>query len=732
MSNLNQVWQKFFNERTANLFERFPGWYRALVVETNDPLQVYRIRYKCPELHDFNLKPEDCPWAMPAPNMGGKDAGSWISPCIGDIIWITWEKNHPYGPLWVGAADPSRRKRYPLESIFTKSPKAVKEDGSPDDKPEDFIKEYLPKDFRPMSWGNKDRYGNVEIRSAIGFFPDEHDLKPAPVGQDAISKSDFDKGDKPEINKPDRKFIADMTKYGFYNLSSDVGYYWKKDEDGDFGEFKGKFDEDHEFEIKRYKYLTKLFNENEPNSEDRDQRRYEIRTRAGHKFEMRDVGWAQDGGGRSGCEDIGPTKSREDEYDTPRILSKWKKSDERWLKWRTKGGHLIQMMDAGFHPEEDNFYKRKLLEECGPDIDGEREGKWTERDARQIRIVTRHGFKFVLDDRGSDPKKAEEEESPHGNGWLFKSRRGYESNTSSTTTSRGFAIEANDKPELNTTRWYTPKSKIIEMNDNLDYMMMCTDVKDDIAPEWENLNENEFARKVAMVEDPEKDTYHLKLDKANGYLRLKTAAGGDNSRRFKPGGLLPAEEGLNQGIESRDGRIGDNGAWTELVDIEHRGMWFSKKEKLGIWRSKTDKDQFIMINDGNNTIIIRNNEDGPMQFYCFGDIEIISEQNIALKAGNRITFKAGTDISFESGGQGHAQLTPNAWNMDVPDNAPRHNGFLPGAASGDGAQEDAGASSTPIDPEQVIQDTIEPKDRGVVGNGPFEEVDEKVITGCDE
>lgn len=728
--NIGQVWGKFFRERTANLFNRFPGWYRALVVETNDPLQMYRIRYKCPELHDFTLKPEDCPWAIPAPSMGGKNAGSWVSPCIGDIIWIVFEKNHPYGPVWAAFADPTRRKRYPLDSIFTKSPLAVKEDGSPDDKPDDFIEAYLPKDFRPMAWGNKDRYGNTEINSAIGFFPKEHDLDPAPVGQDPVSKSEFKKGDKPEINKPDRKFMAKLTKYGVYETQSDIGYYWKKD--GDFGEFEGDFDKDHDFEIKRYKYLTKLFNENKPNSEDKDQRRYEIRTRVGHKFEMRDVGWAQDGGGRTGCADAGQTKSREDEYDTPRVLSKWKKSDERWLKWRTKGGHLIQLMDAGFHPSEDNFYKRKLIDECGPDVDDEKESKWTERDARQIRVVTRHGFKFVLDDRGSDPKDADGKETPHGNGWMLKSRRGYESNTSSTVTSRGFAIEANDKDELNCARWYSPKSKIVEINDQFDYMMMCTDTKSDIAPEWKKLKENEFARKIAMVEDPEKDTYHIKLDKANGYLRLKTAAGGDNTRRFKPGGLLPAEMGLNQGIEMRDGRFGADGAWAELVDLEHRGIWLSKNLKLGIWRSKEGKDQFIMINDGKNTVVVRNNEDGPMQFFCLGDIEIISEQNIAMKAGQRITFKAGVDISFEAGGQGHAQLTPESWNMDVPDNAPRHNGFLPKAEPGDGAQEDAGVSSTPIDPQPIDQSKREPEDRGAVGNGPFKEVEEKVITGCDE
>ena len=63
--NLNVVWSKFFSHRTRTLWERFPGHYRALVVETNDPLNMYRVRFKCPDLHDFDLPSEDCPWAVP-------------------------------------------------------------------------------------------------------------------------------------------------------------------------------------------------------------------------------------------------------------------------------------------------------------------------------------------------------------------------------------------------------------------------------------------------------------------------------------------------------------------------------------------------------------------------------------------------------------------------------------------------------------------------------------------
>lgn len=733
MDNLDYVWDRFFKERTQSLWTRFPGFYRAQVVETNDPLQFYRVRFKCPELHDSTLRPEQCPWAIPAPWIGGSNAGSWSTPVIGDIVWVTWEKGHPYGPIWVGFADASRRKLYPLQSMFTESPLSVTLDGKADAMPNEFLDEYLPKDFRPMAFGMQDLYGSAEVSSSIGFFPTQHSIKPAPLGQDPIANRDLDIGNKPEVNAPDKKYMIKISKYGILSIHSDVGYFWQKPEKDDssqeFGEFRGEFEEDREFEIRRYKYLTRLLNEDEPNSENKDQRRWEVRTRAGHLIEARDVGWANESGGRVGCDDAGPTKSRDGEYGEPRILAKSTDTDERWFKMRTKGGHLLQAMDMGFHPEEDNFYKRKLLEEHAPKTDKEEDHDWTQRDARMWRMITRHGFKLVLDDRGSDTSKAEEKLTPRGNGWMLRSRRPWESSESA--DARGFTIEANDKDELNTTRWYTPKSKIIELNDKKDYMMMCTDTKGDICREWKGLEENEFALRVAMTEDPESDTYHLKLDKFNGYLRLKTAAGGDNNRRPEPEVFSSAESGLNQGLEARDGRFGSDGAWTEVVDLEHRGMWWSKDERMGIWRSKENKDQFIMISDGKDSIIIRNNEDGPLQIFAKRDVQIIADQNISLKAAQRITMRAGQEIAFEVGG-GHAKLLSNGWFQDVPDNAPEHTGRLPGAAPGPGAQSNTGQTTTALNPQIINQDKREPSDRGGVLNTPFDEVDEKVVRMCDK
>jgi hypothetical protein len=726
--NLDRVWEKFHRERVASLFDRFPGFYRAEVVETNDPLQWHRVRFRCPELHDSELKAEDLPWADKAPELGGKNTGAWRHPCIGDIVWITFEKNHAYGPIWVGFATGTRRMRYVLESIYTKSPLAVKMDGTPDRKPNDYDENYLPKDGRPMSHGTRDRYGNVEQSSSVGFFPVEHKDEPTPAGQDAVSKKDYETGKEPKVNDPDCKFHVRQTKYGHYEIMADIGYFWKKD--GDYGEFEGDFEKDQQFEIDRYKFNLKLLNP-KPKTYDAeadkglaDNRRIEWRTRAGHKMELRDVGWAQKAGGRVVCEDAGECKSREGEYGEPRVLSKYEDTDERWMKFRTKGGHIFQLFDIGFHPEQDNFYKATLLEDSAQDEDE----TWMKRDARQMRFITRWGIKLVLDDRGTHGTRAEIEEKPRGNGWLFKTRRSWQTEPGDP---RGFSFDACDKDELDTTRWCTPKSKLVELNDKKDYVLVCTDLAADISRPWQKLKENEFPLAIGMTYNPEDNTYHCKLDKANGYIRLKTAAGRDNGRRNQPEPFPDAEQGLQQGFEARDGRCGSDGPWSEIVDIDHRGMWFSRRHGIGIWRSSQDKDMYITLRDRDNSLIIRNNEDGKLQIFCQGDIEIVSQKNIALKAAEKITLKAGQEIAFEAGSSGHARLDPNVWQQDVPDLAPEHRGFLPQAAPGGGAQFDAGGPSQVLDPEPITQDKREPDDRGMSCNQPFEEVPESVVKVCE-
>jgi hypothetical protein len=210
---------------------------------------------------------------------------------------------------------------------------------------------------------------------------------------------------------------------------------------------------------------------------------------------------------------------------------------------------------------------------------------------------------------------------------------------------------------------------------------------------------------------------------------------------------------LNQGMEARDGLrgSGEDGAWTEIVDLDHRGIWLSRKYGLGIWRSNINTDQFIMIMDkaGEEKIVIRNNVDGPIQIFCKQDVQIMADRDINFTAGNDINMSAGGSIKVKTKEKlsilsedsvnmdvngGMWRLYPAGTVQNVPDNAPRHTGFLPNAMPGGGAQNDTGGPSETEEPEVVrpiIQEKIEPVDRAKTDNGPFDEVSESVITGVE-
>lgn len=745
--NQHTIWEQFFDRRTRQLWDRYPGLYRAVVVETNDPLNIYRVRFKCPELHNWDLKPEECPWAVNAHDLGGRRTGRWSHPIIDDWIWITFEKGHPYGPIWTGFCDPTRRKLYTYPSLFQKSPLSVNEKGDPADTPQDFDEDYLPKDGRPMSHGWQDRYGNLDMHRSVGFFPEEHEEAPPDADYDAIGKSEFkQKQNAPANNDPDAKYMVRFSKYGNMILQADQGYKWKE-------EFKGSFEEDEEFEIKRWKYIQKLINEDEP--KDTDQRRIEFLTRYGHIREMRDVGWS---------------KTREAEYGSSVDIGTKTDIDFRWIKDRTKGGMLIQMYDKGFDPIEDERVKRPLLDEVA-DIPEKEFQYWCMKDGRWIRIVTRHGFKFVLDDRGSDPKASDKFPLPRGNGILMKTRRpassqghhlkpvpeptdaiqvggkvwdgqkppemcpkeGTPAVPPGEPYQAGFWFEMNDNDVANWTSWGTPLGQAIFMNDKIQYIMLCSRFKDWAKP-FMGLEENEFQTQSPTLRGAEEKTHHLKIDLDNEYIRFKTRAGqGDNP--FKPDDDTchkpspidvnpPGTSGsdINQGFEAHDGSKGD-GPWVEVVDAKDRGIWFSSKNNLTVLRARTDKQNpkkiSLSFDDDKDEVLLRNDETGgKLQIRCDGDIEIIST------TGN-ITFKAKNEIRMEA-----SKICANAGSSFVVDsngigtngsvNGATINGRLPGAFPGSGAQNSSPVSCTIESPTNITHDTLKPSDRGKHYNDQFD------------
>lgn len=707
--SLDLVYRKFFDQRSKPLIERLPGYYRAVVVEVNDPLRMYRLRFKCPDMHDFDLKPEECPWAVSAFDAGTKRHGRWSAPCIGDWVWITFERNNPNAPVWVGLANPTRRKFYAYPSVFGSTPVPVNEDGKPQSPPDDFNQDYMPKDERPMSHGWQDRYGNMTLHSSTGFYPKEHDEGPAPVGFDAVQNGQYKASvDKPKVNEPDVKQMTELSKYGNMFTLGDQGYWWYKD--GDHGEFNGDCDKDEKFEIKRWKYLQKLLNEDQPDSakdgkrvEFGDQRRIESKTRYGSKIEIRDVGWAQRGPVES--------KSRDGEYDSPAFLSKEDTYDFRWIKLRTKAGMLIQMYDKGAHPNDDKFVKRKLLEECAHQTE-EEHTHWKDKDARFIRIVTRYGFKFVLDDRGSDDKDAEGLENPRGNGVLIKGRRTPKAAMErGEGDERGFFMEFNENDELNHLTIGSPLGHVFEQNDRYEYTMLAASLGKEYSTQWQKLKENEFLLAPAMKSDPERTSHHLKLDHENEYVRLKTRSG----KGPKPDHVVN-ESGVEdavtqQGFEARDGSQGD-GPWVEMVDCDGRGLWCSHAKGVTAWRAKSGEYMFQFMDEKAKVLGIINGKPGDdsasIKLVCSGSIELYALDKVNVMATGDVNLKSkGGNINLQAG---ETKVTIDGTNPIIRTNAEFRIG-----------PDDA------LEPEPPEPPQLEPTDRGKTYNDPFEAAESKVV-----
>ena len=656
--NSTIVLDRFLNARERPLDQRFPGMYRALVVETNDPLDMHRIRFKCPEMHDWDLKSEECPWAVSQFQLGGKRAASWTSPCIGDWVWISFEKQHPYGPVWTGFCTPTRRKFYPYPAIYGVTPLPVDQEENKTQAPDDYNKDYLPKDSRPMSNGLVDRYGSMDLVSSVGFFPVEHKNQPPGADTDPLqSQTSADASGNavpykqttlpPEMNNPDCKFMVRLSKYGHILLMGDQGYHWQKQDAGatgssssNTGEFSGDVDKDETWEIARWKYLQRLINEDAVKGA--DQRRMMSLTRYGHKLEMRDVGW---------------NKTRTGEYDSTQHTISDSSLDQRWVKWRTKGGMLFQMSDMGFDPVNDTFVKRLLIDETGTKT--EKEDQYWKGDARWIRWVTRYGFKLVLDDRGSSTTKADTEENPRGYGILLKGRRtpGAQG-TVVQGDPRGFYWEFNEKDQLNQSTWGSPLGTTIQINDKIQYYMVGC--RRSYPTHWLGIKGNEFLEEPLVADDTELQSYHMKLDMHNEYLRLKTAGGNGT----KPWGTVvnprARSYATQQGLECRDGSKGD-GPWTELVDIDDRGLWFSGQKKLTVCRARQGVDAIKIcwwFDEQQHQLVIRNEETASgskIQIACNSNVEIIAQNDVKVYAQHDVTVRADDRILL-MGGSGKLEI----------------------------------------------------------------------------
>lgn len=697
--------QKFINDRSHPQQDKYIGQYRALVVETNDPLNLHRVRVRIPMFHDSTMKEKDCVWASPLPSFGGQGAGQWFSPVINDWVFVEFEGGNPYNVIYTGFADPSRRHRYTLFSVSTNTVDPVKTDGEIHTLGSKFgdkgskEEEYFPWDGRPMSCGIQDLYGNADIISSVGFSPISHrETEVTPVGEDPITKSNYNlkKGDLE--SGPDCKHMTRITKYGMIFHLGDQGYKWLKS--GESGEFYGasnRFDEseegtkDLEFEAKRARYIIRLINEDKPKS---DQRKVKILTRYGHLFEMRDTGWGQKG--------PKPSKTRQDEYGDPATISDEETDDHRWIKLRTKGGMLFQMMDMGFDPEKDEFIKRKLIDEVGVKTEKEDE-HWKDKDARQMRWVTRHGFKFVMFDAKSDDKDAFGKETPRGTGVLLKGRRSPGKDKEG--DERGFFWEFNETEDQNATTWGTPEGQYVQLSDKDERIVICSRFKSASMP-WKHIKENEFIDKPLETTKAQ----HLVFDLKNEFVALRTRGGKGNTDTEALEPKNKSDSDFAQGVEFRDGENGD-GCWSEFAGPEERGIWLSKKSKLGVWRGKKGTTMYMLMDDGDNNIVIRNAEKGRIQLSCENidiiadNLNIFGRKNINIYANKELTIGAGASKMIFNGDS----ITTTA----VPFNAHVVNAFVPKVFPGPGAGDPSSTNIPSVsEPKLKSKDKLSPDDRG--------------------
>ena len=75
----------------------YPGIYRAVVVDDNDPDRLRRLRVRVPAVHGDG----ESLWASAC-----VPAGSRRQPKVGSSVWVMFEDGEPERPVWIGVVVP--------------------------------------------------------------------------------------------------------------------------------------------------------------------------------------------------------------------------------------------------------------------------------------------------------------------------------------------------------------------------------------------------------------------------------------------------------------------------------------------------------------------------------------------------------------------------------------------------------------------------------------------------
>lgn len=76
----------------------FFGKYRGTVVNNIDPELRARVQVRVPDV----LGAELSSWALPCLPFTGRQSGFFVTPEVGDEVWVEFEHGDPRSPIWVG------------------------------------------------------------------------------------------------------------------------------------------------------------------------------------------------------------------------------------------------------------------------------------------------------------------------------------------------------------------------------------------------------------------------------------------------------------------------------------------------------------------------------------------------------------------------------------------------------------------------------------------------------
>lgn len=77
---------------------RFYGKYRAVVTNTDDPMQLGRIQARVADV----MGRDESGWAWPCVPFAGNGMGFFALPPVGAGVWIEFEHGDPDTPIWSG------------------------------------------------------------------------------------------------------------------------------------------------------------------------------------------------------------------------------------------------------------------------------------------------------------------------------------------------------------------------------------------------------------------------------------------------------------------------------------------------------------------------------------------------------------------------------------------------------------------------------------------------------